>query len=431
MRFVLFFYATLGLGIGLDSAAAEPRVGVAVGVLRQAIATACREAGNRAKAISRRIHWAQIKGHKAPKAHHIQGLRRLLFRSAAGDELRMRVFEPGGQIRRVTAEVHLASGQGAAHPVLMAVADGDCRIVHGRRIEYGDDGRPASLSPLDNDLNPGGRSEPLDAPVPAGSDPGGVAVAVVDSGVNYTLPVLAQRLARDGAGRALGYDYWDMDARPFDLDSSRSPFFPIRHGTRVASILLREAPAARLIPYRYPRPDLDRLADLIADADAKGSTVIALPMGSNKLADWAAFEEAARARAHLLFIVSAGNNGRDIDATPVYPAALPLENLLAVTSADDEGRLASGSNWGVRHVDLMVPGEEQPVLDFRGTRTVSSGSSYAVPRIAAMAARLLDAHPGWRAPELRRAIVARASPSPYHHPPVVRYGWIAEPDRDD
>ena len=430
MRFILFWCAVLGLGAAPE-AAAEPGAGAAADVLRQAISAACREAGDRAHAISRRIYWAHIGDNEAPAAYRARGVTRLLFRSAAGDELRMTVFEPGRHIRRVAAEVHLSSAGGEARPVLMATAGGDCRIVHGRRIDYGADGRPATLVFLDADLHPSGRKEPLDAPVPAGGDPGGVAVALVDSGVNYTLPVIARRLARDGAGRVLGYDYWDMDARPFDLDTSRSPFFPIRHGTRVASILLREAPAARFIPYRYPRPDLGRMADLIADAEAKGSIVIALPLGSNKRADWAAFEAAARARPHLLFIVSAGNNGRDIDAEPVYPAALPLDNLLVVTSADGEGRLAAGSNWGVRHVDLMVPGEEQPVINFRGARSVSSGSSFAVPRVAALAARLLKAHPGWRAPELKRAIVARARPSPYHRPPVVRHGWIAEPDRDE
>ncbi len=429
MRFILVWWTILGLWAG--SAVAEPGAGAAAGVLRQAIATACREAANRADAISRRIYWAHIKDQDALKPHRVRGMKRLLFRSDAGDELRMTVLEPGGHMRRITAEVYSASARGATQPVLMAVAGGDCRIVHGRRIEYGDDGSAATLELLDADLAPSGLSEPLDASVPAGSDPGGVAVAVVDSGVNYTLPVLARRLARDGAGRALGYDYWDMDARPFDLDTSRSPFFPIRHGTRVASILLREAPAARLIPYRYPRPDLGRMADLIADADAKGSVVVALPLGSNQRADWAAFEAAAGARAHLLFIVSAGNNGRDIDVTPVYPAALPLDNLLVVTSADGEGRLAAGSNWGVRHVDLMVPGEDQPVIGFFGAPTVSSGSSYAVPRVAAMAARLLEAHPDWRASELKRAIVARAGPSPYHRPPVVRHGWIVAPDRDE
>ncbi|MDP6774741.1 MAG: S8 family serine peptidase, partial [Rhodospirillales bacterium] len=333
MRFTLVLCAILGLDAAA-AAAAEPATIAAASILRRAFATACREAANRANAISRRLYWTHIKDHEAPATHRVRGVKRLLFRSNVGDELRMTVFAPGGHVRRITAEVHSMSPRGEARPALMAVAGGDCRIIHGRRIEYGDDGRPASVAFLDSDLQPSGRNEPLDASVPAGGDPGGVAVAVVDSGVNYTLPVIARRLARDGAGRTLGHDFWDMDARPFDLDTSRSPFFPIRHGTRVASILLREAPAARLIPYRYPRPDLGRLADLVADAEAKGSIIIALPMGSNKRADWAVFEAAARARAHLLFIVSAGNNGRDIDTAPVYPAALPLDNLLVVTSAD-------------------------------------------------------------------------------------------------
>ena len=82
----------------------------------------------------------------------------------------------------------------------------------------------------------------------------------MDSGVNYLLPAIASRLARDADGAALGYDWWDMDPRPLDQDPSRSAFFPRRHGTRTASLLLEEAPLARLIPYRYPRADMSRMA---------------------------------------------------------------------------------------------------------------------------------------------------------------------------
>ena len=43
----------------------------------------------------------------------------------------------------------------------------------------------------------------------------------------------------------------------------------------------------------------------------------------------------------------------------------------------------------------MTPGEQVPVVDHRGALGKASGSSYAVPRIAAMAARLLAGHPDW------------------------------------
>ena len=132
----------------------------------------------------------------------------------------------------------------------------------------------------------------------------------------------------------------------------------------------------------------------------------------------------------MLFVISAVNDGRDIDVKPVFPAALDLQNFLVVTSADDFGRLAEGSNWGRDHVDIMVPGERIPVTDHRGAAGKASGSSFAVPRVTALAARLLAKHPDWKAKELKRAIVARARPSRHYQTPPVRYGWIPDPTDD-
>ena len=60
--------------------------------------------------------------------------------------------------------------------------------------------------------------------------------------------------------------------------------------------------------------------------------------------------------------------------------------MITVTSAEVDGRLAPGSNWGRRTVDLLTPGERIPIIDFRGRATEASGTSYAVARIAAAVA---------------------------------------------
>ncbi|MBI3113507.1 MAG: S8 family serine peptidase, partial [Rhodospirillales bacterium] len=155
-----------------------------------------------------------------------------------------------------------------------------------------------------------------------------------------------------------------------------------------------------------------------------------MAMGSSKRADWDALAEAAARRPHMLFVISAGNDGRDIDKEPVYPAVLKLPNFLVVTSADAFGRLAAGSNWGRDSVDVMVPGEQVPVFDHRGAEGKASGSSFAVPRVAALAARLMAKNPAWRGPELKRAIIARARLSRFYDPQPVRHGWIPDPTDD-
>jgi subtilisin family serine protease len=332
-----------------------------------------------------------------------------------------------GSLRRVTYEIHNLT---TARPIMTLLAGGDCTPQHARAIRYDGGGMALELVLFEADLATVQAVEPLNPPVPEGRDPGGVTVAHIDSGVNYRLPEIAARLARDDEGRFLGRDLWDDDGRPFDGDTSRSPFFPIRHGTPVASLLIAEAPAVRLLPIRYPRPDMTRMAEAVEIAAAAGARIVALPMGSRDPDDWAAFAEAAQAHQEILFVVSAGNDGRDIDTTPLYPASLPLDNMVVVTSADAFGRLAPGSNWGRASVDLMVPAEGIEVTDYRGARGSASGSSYAVPRVAALAARLLAEHPDWVTATLKRALFARAAPPLERGAPRVAVGWIPNPADD-
>ena len=329
-----------------------------------------------------------------------------------GARIRLDRIETDGILRRITASYAEAARSGR-RPVLFAVADGGCNVMAGRRLTYYPDGMARSIEALESSLERTVQVEPLNPPVPAPPaaleiEAAQVRVGLVDSGVNYLLPEIAAGLARDADGAMVGFDFWDLDARPFDANPARSPFHPQRHGTRTASLILAEAPVAKLVPYRYPRPDMARMTDLIAHAAAAGVRIMNISMGSRRLSDWTDFEAAARGHPEMLFVISAGNDGIDIDETPVWPASLPLRNLLTVTSADESGLPARGSSWGRESVDLAVPAEEVPVTDFSGRVRKVSGSSYAAARISALAACLLAAHPEWNAPELKAAILARA-----------------------
>ena len=333
----------------------------------------------------------------------------------------------GGRILTLLAEYDEPRAP-APRPLLAAVGGEGCFLASGRRLIYDESGHAVAVELLDARMEPTGRRELLDAEPPSGRDPGGVTVAQVDTGVNYLLPEIAAHLARDAAGRPLGYDYWEMDARPFDRHPIVSPFFPERHGTKTASVLLREAPQTRLIPYRYPRPDMSRFAALIDDAAAKGAAILTLSLGSEDREEWQSFAAAARRHPEMLIVVSAGNDGRDLDQKPLYPAALELANKITVTSADlATGRPARDANWGRGTVDLAVSGENVRVINYAGDEERVSGSSYAAPRVAALAARLLLAHPGWHAAELEAAIFARAKAVIINGKPLLRHGVILNP----
>jgi Subtilase family len=329
---------------------------------------------------------------------------------------------PGGQPPHVRVQY---DGLQGSRPELLAIVDQRCTVRAARRLIYDPHGIAAWLEDLDEALQPNGHREPLNPPVPAHADPGGLPVAIIDTGVNYLLPEINRRLARDPAGMLLGYDYWDLDGRPFDVHPRRSVFYPDHHGTTIASIVLAEAPVARLLPYRYPRPDMSRLGLLIEHAASHGVRIVNLALTSPHPEEWAAFAQAATSHPEILFVVAAGNDNRDIDRRPVYPAALGLDNLITVTAARADGKLARGVNWGPRTVDLMVEADGVLALGFDGRLQRVSGSSYATARLTALAACLLAARPDSPLATLRAQILALA-----RAPAAVGYvagGFIRDP----
>ena len=374
-------------------------------LMRAAIRLPC-EAGAEAslKSIAARLPYAEMENTWV--RHSRVGIvgRRLVF-GVGGDELTVQYSGPTGSPDHVAAR-YLAGA--AERPLLLAIADHTCTIHTARQLSYDAAGRPEWLQDLDGALRPLGAPEPLNPPVPAGADPAGIPVGLVDSGVNYLLPEIAARLARSPDGEIVGYDYWDLDRRPFDASPTPDPFFPGHHGTLTASLVLEGAPVAKLVPYRYPRHAMARMTALIEDAAAQGVRVMNLSLVSRDRAEWRPFEAAAAAHPEMLFVVAAGNHGRNIEEQPHYPAAFDLANMVVVTSATGNGGLTYGVNWGSDKVDLMVPGGNVIALDFDGARRAVSGSSYAAARVTALAACLLASHPEWSTAQLKTAIFHEA-----------------------
>ena len=322
-----------------------------------------------------------------------------------------------GQQPQFVSTLYRAGGD----PLLLVSLSSDCSLRAARKIIYTERGHALNIVSLDENFVATGEPEWLnpslifaerDSPeslIQSNAELLPIRVGMVDSGVNYQIPLINLHLARDSNYRLIGYDFWDMDGLPYDAHPLRSDFFVQRHGTRTASLLLREAPGIELVPYRYPRPDMSRMQALVEHADSHRVAILGMPLGSNRAEEWKAFEQAARAHPDMLFIVSAGNNGRDIDDQPVYPAALDLDNMLVVTSADDFLFPAERTNWGKKSVDYLIPAEKIALIDYSGEEIKASGSSYAVSRMTALAAKLKMAHRQWTAADILAELRKRYS----------------------
>ncbi|MBX9924777.1 MAG: hypothetical protein K2Y05_00320 [Hyphomicrobiaceae bacterium] len=87
-------------------------------------------------------------------------------------------------------------------------------------------------------------------PVPLpGADPGGVTVAIIGPGVDYTRAGLSDRLARDGEGEIIGFDLVDRDRRPFCRVECEAQ-------TDAAMALLQAAPGTRLALFKVDGANL-------------------------------------------------------------------------------------------------------------------------------------------------------------------------------
>ena len=309
----------------------------------------------------------------------------------------------------------------------------DCEIRAIRRIRYDNLGRSVQIENLDPVSLEIKSTEPQNPRLEVSeanrhaikSSP--ALVALIDTGVNYLLPEFQKSIAFDSKGEIIGYDFWDNDTRPFDKDPRSNPFYPLHHGSTVFSVLARELRIPGISIYRFPANDLCKFDELLEHIELYSARVVAMSMGSKDKNDWLCFEKKAKKMTDTIFVVSAGNDGIDIDQTGIYPAALDLDNIIAVTSGDKFGRLGVSSNYGVQSVDVLVPAARIAVIDHRGTKVSASGSSYAVPRVAALISRFLQKKPDSTVKQVKDFLKFRSVPAV---PKITSWGWIPDPSDD-
>ena len=254
-------------------------------------------------------------------------------------------------------------------------------------------------------------------------------VAVVDTGVDLDHPALRGRIAinrreirgngRDDDNNGYVDDYAGYDAHRGNGDAEDAN----GHGTHVAGIIAAKSDAkhhtvglcrsAQVIPVRFMdaqgRGTTSGSAEAIAYAVLAGATVINCSYTTTTRTQ-IEYDALAFARARgVLVVAAAGNAGADNDRLPVYPAAHPLDNVIAVasTSLTNVG-LAPFSNWGRRTVGLAAPGSGINSTWLHGRYRSMSGTSMAAPAVTAAAAAI-KARRGWKYSKLRTRVLNSVS----------------------
>lgn len=114
--------------------------------------------------------------------------------------------------------------------------------------------------------------------------------------------------------------------------------------------------------------------------------------------------------AGVLFIAAAGNNSSNNDTTPNFPSNYPVANVLAVAANDNQGKLASFSNYGKKTVHVAAPGVNVYSSVLNGSYGMKSGTSMATPHVSGIAALIASAEPNLTAVEIKERIIKTARP---------------------
>ncbi|QKV74011.1 type VII secretion-associated serine protease mycosin [Amycolatopsis sp. Hca4] len=253
----------------------------------------------------------------------------------------------------------------------------------------------------------------------------GVTVGVVDTGVDAQTPQLAGGRVRPGL------DVANPGGGPADTDC-------FGHGTFVAGIIAAGprpdtgfsgiAPEATILPIRCATPTPDgsppvltavQMADGITAAVDGGARVINISASTNTPDPHLADAVRHAADRDVLVVASAANSAQQGDPV-TYPAA--FSGVLAVGAVDATGKKADFSQTGA-FLSLVAPGVGVTSVGPGGAgHWLGSGTSYAAPFVAGVAALVRAYHPQLSAPQVKRRLELTAD-----HPaaalPDPGFGW--------
>jgi hypothetical protein len=257
-----------------------------------------------------------------------------------------------------------------------------------------------------------------------------IVVAVIDTGIDYTHPDLAANMYRnesectpnglDDDGNGYIDDCYGISTSGTFLSD---PMDDMGHGTHVAGTIGAVGDNGKgvvgvnwnvkLLPCKliglefgignavdcleYVRKMKERGVNIVATNNSWG-----LEYFSESLLD--AIE--AQQQLGILFIASAGNDFRNNDEQPVYPANFPLPNIISVAATDRNDNKAAFSNMGSRTVDIGAPGVDVLSTVPNGGYAFSSGTSMSAPHVAGVAALLKAANPNRTWQEIKNLILA-------------------------
>ncbi len=246
----------------------------------------------------------------------------------------------------------------------------------------------------------------------AGRDKVEQTIAVLDSGFDINHQGLDTKLWKNAGeveGDGLDNDQngkvddihgWDFATNDANVNSNEAG----GHATHVTGIATAGTDNVNSISLRVFSPfDSKKVAEAIDYAAANGAKVMNMSFRVGTQEDVKNIVDAMKRHPEVLFVKSAGNDGRDI-GTYNADAYLPfreLPNMAVVSAADADGTKADYSNYGAPWATHATRGSDVLSAVPGGSFEEMSGTSMAAPGITNLAAKMLILDPGLKPEDLK------------------------------
>ncbi len=254
-----------------------------------------------------------------------------------------------------------------------------------------------------------------------------VVIAVLDTGVDYTHEDLRDNMY--GGNAKHGYDFaGDNDGNNDDDPMPDKPYDDNGHyhGTHVAGIIGAVGNNAKgvsgvaqrvsIMALKVFRPngygynsDILEALDYVSKKVDNGDNIVAInaSFGGGGGSQDDSMNNAIKKLGNqgVIFCAAAGNDGKNVDNDPVYPACYNASNIIAVAASDQDDKLAGFSNYGKKSIDVAAPGKNILSTYPENKYAYMDGTSMATPNVTATVALIASRYPSYSVSERRDLIL--------------------------
>ncbi len=276
----------------------------------------------------------------------------------------------------------------------------------------------------------------------AGANGGGVIVAVIDSGVDYNHPQLVNQIALnvgemgmdskghdktnnniddDGNGYIddfRGYNFAPDDPLPTPHQALNNPMDTNEHGTHVSGIIAAQhsagpiqgmAEQAKILPLRFINASgggsVGSAIEAIQYAVKANAKVINASWGGSDCS--VALQQAISGleAKGVVFVAAAGNDGKNLESAPSYPAAFSFPGQITVLATTELDAQAEFSNYSFTLAQIGAPGVGiVSTVPNSGTKSLD-GTSMATPFVTGAVAMLFGVKPNASVAQVKNALL--------------------------